>query len=75
MEYKSQEIDFPAELIPFGYSYRIDVAVFSNTISFERDEDHKFRARISYDELDSADKVDKDLLKEIANQLTIMFDD
>jgi hypothetical protein len=38
VEQNSQQISLPAELIPFGYSYKIDVDVFGKTIAFERDE-------------------------------------
>ena len=67
--YKGQEHLFPASLVAVGYTYKIQVNVFGNLISFEPDEERNFRAVINFDELHYADKIDKELLQEIARSL------
>ena len=73
--YNAKEIDFPAELIPYGYSHKIEVDVFGKIISFERDEEQNFRAVINYDDLSNADSVNKALLGAITEQLVALFKD
>ena len=73
--YELKEYNFPAELIPYGFSYKIDVDVFGKFISFERDEEQNFRAVIKPDDLQEAGMTDKAILAAIANQLIILFKD
>ncbi len=73
--YGSDEYNFPAELITYGYSYKIEVAVFRQLISFERDEEQNFRALINPDDLPEAGMIDKGLLEAIAQQLFLLFKD
>lgn len=73
--YESHNYNFPAELIPYGYSYKIEVDVFGKLISFERDEEQRFRAVMAYDELEHRDTVDKVLLQAIAIELLLLFKD
>jgi hypothetical protein len=75
LTYKSKDINFPAEYISSGYSYKINVDVFGQIISFEPDEERNFRALISYDMLGDRDAIDKELIEEIAHQLIILFKD
>ena len=67
--YKSQQLLFPASLIPTGYTYKIQVEVFGKLISFEPDEERNFRAVISMDDLQDVSKIDKDLLRLIAEAI------
>lgn len=69
----SNEFDFAAELIPYGYSYKIEVDVFGKIISYERDEEQNFRAIINADDLQETGMIDKVLLEAIANQLIVLF--
>jgi len=73
--YESHDYNFTAELIHYGYSYKIEVDVFGKIISFERDEEQRFRAVIAYDELQQRNTVDKALLQAIAGQLVQLFKD
>jgi hypothetical protein len=75
LTFQSEEFIFPAELIPFGYSYKIEVDVFGKIISFEPDEERNFRGLISPDDFNDTDHVDKALLQAIANQLVVLFKD
>jgi hypothetical protein len=73
--YESDEYIFPAELIPYGYSYKIEVDVFRKHINFERDEERNFRAIINPDDLQGTGMINKALLAAIATQLIILFKD
>jgi hypothetical protein len=44
--HKGQQVTFMANLVQFGYSYRIDVDVEGEMISFEPDEERNLRARL-----------------------------
>lgn len=75
LTYKSKDILFPAEYISTGYSYKINVDVFGQGISFEPDEERNFRALISYDAIHEADGIDKTLVEQLALQLIVLFKD
>jgi hypothetical protein len=75
LTYKSKDISLPAEYISTGYSYKINVDVFGQVISFEPDEERNFRALVSYEDIQEARKVDKTLVEEIARQLVVLFKD
>ncbi len=64
--YQEQEYQFPAEFHPYGYSYRIIVQVQDKRITFELDEERKYRA-ISVEEGD--DRIDGRLLAAIVETL------
>ena len=71
--FASKEYNFPAKLIAYGFTYKIEVDVFGKPISFERDEEQNFRAVISTADLQETGMIDKDLLASIAEQLIILF--
>ena len=71
--YASKEYNFPAKLIVYGYTYKIEVDVFGKPISFERDEEQNFRAIINTADLQENGTIDKDLLAVIAEQLIVLF--
>ena len=71
--YASKEFNFPAKLIAYGYTYKIEVDVFGKPVSFERDEEQNFRAIINTADLQETGTIDKDLLASIAEHLVILF--
>jgi hypothetical protein len=74
--YKETTHNFSAELTPSAYNYRIAaVDVFGETILFEPDEEGKFRALISYEDLQKSAMIDKNLVAAIAAQLVAFFRD
>lgn len=73
--YNESTHNFSAELIPSAYNYRIAVDVFGETILFEPDEEGRFRALISYEDLQKSALVDKNLVAAIAAQLVVLFRD
>jgi len=73
--YLQQQFNLPAELVTYGYSYKIEVDVFGTIVSFERDEEQHFRAVKNYADMDLPDTVKKELLDAITQQLTLLFKD
>lgn len=71
--FNAKEILFPASLVTSGYTYKIHVDVYGQLVSFERDEERNFRAVINGEEMDKSAKMDKELIKEIANTLESLF--
>ena len=39
VDFKGKELQFPAELLPFGFSYRIKVSIAETDFYFEPDEE------------------------------------
>jgi hypothetical protein len=70
--YKNQEKDFDAELIAFGYSYRIEVMVDDVKVIFEPDEEKNYRAYIP-DEANAEILPNHLLLQAIAEALEKAF--
>jgi hypothetical protein len=75
LTYKSKDFSLRAEYVGTGYSYKINVDVFGQVISFEPDEERNFRALVSYEDLQATDSVDKTLVEQIARQLVVLFKD
>jgi hypothetical protein len=67
--YKGKELLFPANLVSFGWTHRIEVHVNGTKVSFERDENREWRALISPEDLDSHPNVDVQLLIAIGESI------
>ena len=70
--YKNKQLDFAAELITFGYSYRIEVMVNGVKVIFEPDEERNYRAYLP-DAANAETIPDALLLKAIAEALEKVF--
>jgi hypothetical protein len=68
-----KEYVFPASLISYGYSYKIEVNVFDTIVSFEPDEERSYRALIKLEEMQNVSKVSKEILQLIAEKLSSLF--
>jgi len=66
--YNGKELLFPAQLIRFGYAYRIQVDVNGVMVSFERDEERNWRALIDTTYINN-NNINKDILAVIAETL------
>ncbi len=67
--YKNQELIFYAKFIQFGYSYKFEVDVNGILIFFEPDEERNFRAIIDSTIDHGNHKIDKELIKLIAEAI------
>jgi hypothetical protein len=73
--FNNQPLSFPAEFLSSGYTYKINVDVKGQLITFEPDEERNFRAIIPYDEAGDSHKIDKEMVEAIALQLMALFKD
>lgn len=68
VQYKGVERSFPAELRPFGFSYKIWVKVGEAELLFEPDEERNFRA-VLHNEIPIHSHPDPELVAAIAAEL------
>jgi len=68
VQYKGQTLPFTGELRTLGYIYKIVFEVNGLEVFFERDEERNFRVIVPGDSA-KAEKLDRDLLKAIADEL------
>lgn len=73
--WQEKEHLFPALLVTWGYTYRIEVEVFGMVLSFEPDEEGNFRGLLSQEDRQDNKKIDTGLLTAIAGQLVVLFRD
>jgi len=66
--YNGKEEQFPAKLVKFGYSYRIEVEIDQSIILFEPDEERNWRAQ-SIGDIEKNKKITTGLLQAIVHSL------
>lgn len=59
------ELNFPAKLLKYGYSFKLDVNIYGTKVQFEPDEERNWRALISYEEVQANKKLNPELLEAI----------
>ena len=64
--FNNKELSFPARLLNYGYSYKLEVSIDDTKVFFEPDEERNWRALISYEDIMADKKISVDLLKAIA---------
>jgi hypothetical protein len=64
--HKGKEWLFPAQLVSFGWTHRIQVDVYGTTVYFERDEEREWRALLAAEDLELNKTIDVELVKAIA---------
>jgi hypothetical protein len=69
VNYSGKHLHFPAKLIRFGYSYRIEVDVNGVLVSFEKDEERNWRALVENHDLGQSNTVSPELFHAIAHSL------
>lgn len=67
VNYKGQEVLFPATLQQLGYVHRFAVDVYGQEVFFERDEEQNYRALVDPDAINQ--QVSIELLKAIAGAI------
>ncbi|MDB5195991.1 MAG: hypothetical protein JWP88_361 [Flaviaesturariibacter sp.] len=67
--YKGKEIHFPAQLLPFGYTYQLKVEVEGQDVLFDRDEEGTFRASLESIGGGRSKAIDPALLQAIADAI------
>ena len=69
VSYAGKELSFPAQLLAYGYSYKIEVDVNGTKVFFELDEERNWRALIACEEIEANKHLSRDLLKTIADAI------
>jgi hypothetical protein len=67
--FENKEHHFPARFLNYGYSSKLQVDVYGTNVLFEPDEERNWRALISYEDVQANKKLDKDLIKAIAEAI------
>ncbi|HEX6193380.1 MAG TPA: hypothetical protein VFZ42_13490 [Chitinophagaceae bacterium] len=73
VDFDGKTLEFPAKLITYGYSYKIEVDVFDTKVQFETDEERNWRAMITYDDVQLNKKLNSEMLKAIALKLEALL--
>ena len=69
VRYGNKEIDFPAQFVRTGYSYKIQVDVYGIIVNFEPDEERNWRAIVEGDKVSHSRDITPELLQAIAYSL------
>jgi len=67
--YNNQRLNFPAQLLRYAYSYKIEVDVEGTLVYFEPDEERNWRALVGQEEVTVNKSLNRDLLKAIASSI------
>lgn len=71
--FNGKEMEFPARLLNYGYSSKLEVDINGSKVFFEPDEERNWRAVISYEDVMSNKKINKELLEvviSVINEVT-----
>jgi hypothetical protein len=69
IEYKGEEIEFEAKLVPYGYIHRLVVNIEGVDVHFEPDEERQYRAILSDEANEKGIVPNVELIKKIAEVL------
>ncbi len=67
--FNKQELHFPAKLLNYGYSYKLEVDIEGTKVLFEPDEERNWRALTTPEEINTNKKITVDLLKAIVSSI------
>jgi hypothetical protein len=67
--YDNKELNFPARLVQYGYTFKMEVDIEGTTVFFEPDEERNWRAVISYEDVQANKKINAELLKSVAEAI------
>ncbi|HEV7781160.1 MAG TPA: hypothetical protein VGO58_07820 [Chitinophagaceae bacterium] len=67
--FEDKALLFPARLLNYGYSSKLEVDVNGTRVLFEPDEERNWRALVSFEGLQANKKLDAGLLKAIAEAI------
>lgn len=69
VHFNNQDYEFPAKLLQYGYSIKLEVEIEGQTVQFEPDEERNWRAVIPYDEIPTARPLNTGLLQAVAEAI------
>jgi hypothetical protein len=68
--FNGKEMEFPARLLQYGYTFKLEIDIAGTKVLFEPDEERNWRALISYDDLLANIKLEANLLQAIAQSIS-----
>jgi hypothetical protein len=71
VNYKNNELHFPAEFLRTGYSYKIQIDVYGKMIMFEPDEERNWRALVNLEDINTM-KTETGLIEAIIESLNAL---
>ena len=63
--FNGKNLNFPAKLLNYGYTVKLEVEIEETKVIFEPDEERNWRALISLEDLQANKKLNSELLKSI----------
>lgn len=66
VSFKDKQLHYPARLLNYGYSSKLEVEIDGTKVIFEPDEERNWRALISYEDVKANKKMSKELLEAVA---------
>lgn len=66
VSFNNQEYEFPAKLLQYGYTIKLQVEIDGQTVLYEPDEERNWRAVIPYEEIPNAKVINPALLQAVA---------
>ncbi len=69
VNFNGKEITFPAKLLNYGFTIKLEIEIEDTKVLFEPDEERNWRALISYEDLQANKKLNPELLKLIASEI------
>jgi hypothetical protein len=66
VNYNNKTYQFPIRIVNFGYVAKIEIEIDETKVLFERDDEHNWRAGLSYEDTQAGKKIDGGLLQAIA---------
>ncbi len=67
--HNGKEMEFPAKLLNYGYTVKMEVEIEGTPVFFERDEDRNWRAILSFEDAQANKKMDSQLLNTVAEAI------
>jgi hypothetical protein len=64
------EIHFPAKVVHFGFTIRLEIEIENLIVTFEPDEERNWRAVLGFEDLVTGKKVNREMLKLIAAKIS-----
>jgi hypothetical protein len=65
VRFNGKDLAFPARLLQYGYSYRLELDIAGTKVHYERDEERNWRVVIPYEEIPITKRIDAHLLSAI----------
>lgn len=69
VHFNNTDYQFPAKLLNYGYTIKLEVEIEGQTVLYEPDEERNWRALIPFDEIPTAKTLNAALLQAVAEAI------